>query len=82
MGSGVGYGGRGLPTIDESWKIYCVRGPLSAKKLGIAPELAVSDGAALIRRMYKLSTHKRTKFAYMPLALLLLLMRLPWEGFP
>ncbi|MEM9923595.1 MAG: polysaccharide pyruvyl transferase family protein [Cyanobacteria bacterium P01_D01_bin.50] len=66
FGSGVGYGGGGLPTIDESWKIYCVRGPLSAKKLGIAPELAVTDGAALIRRVYKPSTEKRTKFAYMP----------------
>lgn len=66
FGSGVGYGGGVLPTIDQSWKIYCVRGPLSAKKLGIAPELAVTDSALLIRRVYKPNLEKRTKFAYMP----------------
>lgn len=63
--SGVGYG-KGLPTINESWKIYCVRGPLSAQRLGIAPELAITDGAILIRRVYKLSGNKLNKFAYMP----------------
>ena len=63
--SGVGYG-KGLPTIDESWKIYCVRGPLSAKRLGISPKLAITDGAALIRRVYKPSGDKHTKVAYMP----------------
>ena len=63
--SGVGYS-KGLPAINESWKIYCVRGPLSAKKLGIDPQLAVTDGAVLIRKVYEPSTIKKTKFAYMP----------------
>ena len=46
--SGAGYGD--LPETDASWRFYCVRGPLTAQKLGLAPELAITDGAALVRR--------------------------------
>ncbi len=48
FGSGVGYR-RPLATIDQSWTFYCVRGPLSARALGLPPETAVTDAAALIR---------------------------------
>ncbi|MBE9051485.1 polysaccharide pyruvyl transferase family protein [Nostocales cyanobacterium LEGE 11386] len=65
FGSGVGYGKR-LPAIDESWKIYCVRGQLSAKALGVASEFAVTDSAVLIRRLYKQVSSKVNQFAYMP----------------
>ncbi|WP_414543336.1 polysaccharide pyruvyl transferase family protein [Nostoc sp. CCY0012] len=65
FGSGVGYG-KGLPKIDESWKIYCVRGKLSAKALGIKSESAVTDSAVLIRRLYKQASNKVNQFAYMP----------------
>ncbi|MEP7113232.1 MAG: polysaccharide pyruvyl transferase, partial [Ilumatobacteraceae bacterium] len=30
FGTGVGYG-EPVPTVDQNWKIYCVRGPLSAR---------------------------------------------------
>lgn len=45
--AGVGYKDP-PPPVDHSWKIYCVRGPLSADKLGIDREFAVTDGAALL----------------------------------
>ncbi|GAX34438.1 polysaccharide pyruvyl transferase family protein [Nodularia sp. NIES-3585] len=65
FGSGVGYG-KGLPNIDQSWKIYCVRGKLSAKALGVSSELAVTDSAVLIRRLYQQASNKVNQFAYMP----------------
>lgn len=69
FGSGVGYGKQhltNLPKVDDSWKIYCLRGPLSAQALGVSPELAVTDGALLIRRLYKATGNKTSRFAYMP----------------
>lgn len=65
FGTGVGYS-KGLPEIDRDWTIYCVRGPLSAYKLQLPPEFAVTDGAMLLRRVYKPTEPKRYKFAYMP----------------
>ncbi|NEO26563.1 MAG: polysaccharide pyruvyl transferase family protein [Kamptonema sp. SIO4C4] len=65
FGTGVGYG-KGLPKIDESWTIYCVRGPLSAYKLGLSPEMAVTDADMLIRRVYQPSEAKVHKYSYMP----------------
>lgn len=63
--SGVGYG-TAHPKIDETWKIYCLRGPLSAKALSLSPDLAVTDGAVLLRRVYRGTGQKRYRFAYMP----------------
>jgi succinoglycan biosynthesis protein ExoV len=45
---GTGVGHRRLPAIDERWKIYCVRGPLSAAALRLPPELAITDPAVLV----------------------------------
>lgn len=65
FGSGVGYG-KSLPKIDESWKIYCLRGQLSAKALGVGSELVVTDSAVLVRRLYKQANTKVNRFAYIP----------------
>src|SRR4051794_17394139 len=35
FGSGVGYRKGKLPLIDNRWKFYCVRGPLSAYALSL-----------------------------------------------
>lgn len=65
--SGVGYGnGKGVPSLNDSDKIYCLRGPLSAQKLGMPKELAITDGAVLIRRLFKTNIPKAYKFSYMP----------------
>jgi succinoglycan biosynthesis protein ExoV len=50
FGSGVGYGP--VPRIDQRWKVYCVRGPRSAKALGIAPGLGVTDPGILCRTLW------------------------------
>lgn len=47
FGSGVGLGG--VPRLDDSWHIYCVRGPLTASALGLPEEKAITDPAALLR---------------------------------
>jgi succinoglycan biosynthesis protein ExoV len=65
MSAGVGYE-KGIPPLDESWHIYCVRGPLSAQKLGIEARLAVTDGAVLVRRLFKPGGNKSSRFAFIP----------------
>jgi succinoglycan biosynthesis protein ExoV len=45
FGSGAGYGA--APKVDRSWTIYCVRGPLTARVLGIDASLAITDPAIL-----------------------------------
>ncbi|OLT59324.1 polysaccharide pyruvyl transferase family protein [Moorena bouillonii] len=62
--TGVGY--EKLPKLQDSWTIYCVRGPLSAKALGISPQLAVTDGAVLVRRLFHPTSQKIHQFAVMP----------------
>ncbi|MGB3636761.1 MAG: polysaccharide pyruvyl transferase family protein [Rivularia sp. (in: cyanobacteria)] len=67
FGTGVGYGKSTEVKLDESYKIYCLRGSLSAKALGVEENLGVTDGAVLIRRAYNNSTAKKNyRFSYMP----------------
>lgn len=65
FGTGVGYG-KGVPKIDESYTIYCVRGLLSAQVLGISEKLAITDGAVLIRQVFSNQAPKKYRFSYMP----------------
>jgi succinoglycan biosynthesis protein ExoV len=51
FGSGAGYGA--FPTMDESWSVYCVRGPLTAKALGLPRKAAITDPAILVRSVLK-----------------------------
>ncbi len=64
FGTGAGYGP--APEVRDSWAVYCVRGPLSARALGLPPEAAVTDGAALIRRLVRPEHRKLCRFSYMP----------------
>lgn len=63
--SGVGYAD--LPVVDSSWKIYCVRGLLSAKALGLSERCAITDGAVLAKKLIS-SWPRKTKYhvSYMP----------------
>lgn len=69
LGSGVGYDlppdGFGGP----AWNILAVRGPLTAAALGLPPEKAVVDAAALLRLLPEcepLPASKRNGIAFMP----------------
>jgi succinoglycan biosynthesis protein ExoV len=64
---GAGYGGyTPLPTIDNKWKFYFVRGKLTARALGIDESLGVGDAAILIRSCIKLQLDKRHEISFMP----------------
>ncbi|MFC3198971.1 hypothetical protein ACFOET_15210 [Parapedobacter deserti] len=56
----------GPVAIDDSYKFYCVRGPLTAKALKLDANLAVTDGAALLREFHFPTQAKRYKVSYMP----------------
>ncbi len=63
--TGVGYGSDTF-RLGSCDRVYCVRGPLSAQALGLSPDAAVTDGAALVRRFVKPSGPKYCEFAFMP----------------
>ena len=41
-----------LRSIPENWDIYCVRGPLSARQLGLPESMAIADGGLLIAPLF------------------------------
>ena len=54
------------PNLDERYEIICLRGPLTAKYFGLNPELAISDGALLLKDMPFLPVDKIYNCSYMP----------------
>ncbi|MEL6492352.1 MAG: polysaccharide pyruvyl transferase family protein [Cyanobacteria bacterium J06634_6] len=66
--SGAGYGRRLRARTQPNWKIYCVRGPLSAQRLALPSQLAITDGAALLKRYFApvATTERRYEVSYMP----------------
>ncbi|MDE2154338.1 MAG: polysaccharide pyruvyl transferase family protein [Xanthomonadaceae bacterium] len=65
FGSGAGYGSA-LPTVDEKWKFYCVRGPITAARLGLPGEYAITDPAALVPTVFRANDLKRSGIAFIP----------------
>lgn len=59
VGSGVGY--LNVPKLDDSWEFLAVRGPLTAKALGLPPEAAVTDGAALLRTLPRYARNEKAR---------------------
>lgn len=64
LGSGFGYGS--LPDMSDraAWDIRCVRGPLTAEKVGVPEDLGIVDPAVLVADMPEFSglpkLHKRS----------------------
>lgn len=53
--SGAGYSPPPADFRSRRWKVVAVRGPLTAKVLGLPPEAAVADGALLLRALPRLA---------------------------
>jgi len=49
--AGVGTGYFAPPTIDDSYNVYFVRGPKTAKKIGLDPSLGICDPAILLKEL-------------------------------
>lgn len=67
--SGVGYGYPPYDFGNHSWDILCVRGPLTAKVLGLSKDKYITDGAALLNTIpdYKpLSESERSGVIFIP----------------
>lgn len=66
---GTGHGFGQPPHIDDTWKIYCVRGPLTAAALNLPEALGIADPAILVNRVYiPADTGKKYKLAFIPYA--------------
>jgi succinoglycan biosynthesis protein ExoV len=55
-----------MPELNEKYLIVCVRGPLTAKLLGLSEESAITDGALLLRGLDLPAVPKKYKWSYMP----------------
>lgn len=64
VGSGYGYGTPPETGNAAEWDVRAVRGPLTAQKLGLSPEMGVTDPAAMITDMPEFQNlpkiHKKT----------------------
>ncbi len=64
FGSGHGYGR--LPAMTPDWSFYCVRGPGTAKALGLDLALAITDPAMLAPLFEMRHPEKKFRVSYMP----------------
>ena len=62
--SGFAYGS--VPKIDDRWKFFCVRGPLTANMLELPSNLAICDGAILLKRFYEPAQTPLHNITFMP----------------
>lgn len=64
---GAGYGGyTPAPQLDAGWKIYFVRGHLTADMLGVDRSLALGDAAILLRSCVAARPQKKFPVSFMP----------------
>lgn len=67
LAAGPGYGGyEPKPRLDESWIIHWVRGPHTARTLGLDPALGLGDPAALIPAALGISARPERAIGFMP----------------
>ncbi len=68
FGTGVGYE-LPLSAIPIAWDIRCLRGPLSAQRLGLPANKAITDSGLLIAQVFETSgqqTDQRASCSFMP----------------
>ncbi|MEN2785589.1 polysaccharide pyruvyl transferase family protein [Sphingomonas qilianensis] len=66
MGSGVGYSAAPRDISGPNWAVYAVRGPLTAKLLGLPADRAVIDPAVLLPGMPQWPTDKQQTPIFIP----------------
>lgn len=54
------------PTIDHTYDIICLRGPLTARAIGVDKSLALTDGAILLNTIISIPSAKRYEISFMP----------------
>ena len=64
FGSGFSYGS--LPKMNDLWQFICVRGPLTAKTLGLPHDKVITDSALLLLKVGNPSQKKSHKASFMP----------------
>ncbi|MGB7484707.1 MAG: polysaccharide pyruvyl transferase family protein [Phormidesmis sp.] len=64
FGTGVGYE-PSLKAVPISWDIRCLRGPLSAQRLGLPASKAITDSGLLIAQVFEASS-ARSGCSFMP----------------
>ncbi|MGD1849683.1 MAG: polysaccharide pyruvyl transferase family protein [Cyanophyceae cyanobacterium] len=64
FGTGAGYNQPYVP--DDSFRVYCLRGPLSAQALNLPESLGITDAGVLFRAVYQATEPKRYPFSYIP----------------
>jgi succinoglycan biosynthesis protein ExoV len=62
----MGYFNEAPNVCNPDWTVYFVRGPRTAKVLGISPELAVGDSAILLRGLFKDAPRTNELISFMP----------------
>lgn len=55
-----------LPELDNSYDVFCVRGPLTAQKWNLDKSKAIADGAILLSEMGLPKKEKKYKYSFMP----------------
>jgi succinoglycan biosynthesis protein ExoV len=64
---GAGYGGyTPPPKMDSSWIVYFVRGPITARAIGLDESLGIGDAAILLRSCISVKPEKLFKASFMP----------------
>jgi succinoglycan biosynthesis protein ExoV len=64
---GTGHGFFAPPKADETWTIYCVRGPLTARAMNLDPSLGIADPGILVQRQFDASRYeKEYAVSYVP----------------
>lgn len=62
---GAGYGAYGAaPTLNDTWKVFFVRGKNTAKTLGIAEDFGIGDSAILLRSLLNQTQNNKPEKKY------------------
>ncbi|MBN2424625.1 MAG: polysaccharide pyruvyl transferase family protein [Calditrichaceae bacterium] len=65
LGAGAG-GKKPFPLINEKFRLYALRGPISARLLNVNTKFGIGDGAILLKSLKYQPVHKEFTFSFMP----------------